>query len=43
VKWYKPISTIQNEIQEPIQRIAMVAFAALTIAVLALFIALGKE
>lgn len=43
MKWYKPIESAKLEIKEPIQRIAIVAFAALTIAMLALFVAMGKD
>lgn len=43
MKWYKPIENVKAEFKEPVQRIAMVAFAALIIAVAALFIAVGKE
>lgn len=43
MKWYKPIKSIQNDFKEPIQKIAMVAFVALVIAVSALFIAIGKD
>lgn len=43
MKWYRPIETARLEIKEPIQRIAIISIAAIAIAMLALFIALGKD
>lgn len=41
-KWPRPVKALKSEIQEPIQRIAIVAVAAFALAALALFIAMGK-
>jgi hypothetical protein len=43
MQWYRPHKLIKEEIQEPIKGIGAIAVVALTIAVIALFIALGKE
>jgi hypothetical protein len=42
VKWYKPIENVKADLKEPVQRIAIVAFVALIIAVSALVIVIGK-
>ena len=43
MKFYRPVKTIKAELSEPVQRIAVVAFVALIIAVSALIIVIGKE
>jgi hypothetical protein len=43
MKWYKPISTIKDDIKAPMQQIAIIAIAAFVIAGLALLIAIGKD
>lgn len=43
MKWHRPVQNIKNEIQEPIQQIAVVAMIALSVAVLALLVALGRK
>jgi hypothetical protein len=43
MKWYRPRKLIEDEIQTPVRNIGAIAVIALAIAVMALFIALGKE
>lgn len=43
MKWPKPRRYIQDEIKNPMQVIGVIAATALLVAVMALFVAMGKD